>query len=687
MIGNPMYLGLEIRIGAPPGDPRQLQTVIPPSIMTNGAARRWNEHAEILPPPASLFADLDAHYAAEAPAVAAIPATPPATAEVTAGASSRPGVEDRARKYLEMCEPAVSGQGGHDKTFKVACSVGPGFDLPPDVAFALMRNAYNPRCEPPWSESELRHKVDESYRKEQKRGWLIEAPVPKPSTRPTPETPALRIHQGVTDRPADDADPTASGARPGLRFANYRESENDAGEPVKVAIRVAELDASLRGLVGDWPKCVRGDTLFWESPEYEPVYLRSSSQLFAWIDRRAHVDWTKGASYIPQERFYEHRRMTSQRFDGIETLPHWPPLPGLYYMHPPVPKAEGRLGELVDFFSPLTDEDRELIVAFVLTLFWGGSPGSRPAFLFTGPDQDEQQGRGIGKTKVAQILASEMAGGVIDVSPRDEISAVKTRLLSEGGSTARVAMLDNIKTLRLSSAELEGIITTSHISGHALYVGERKRPNTLIWVLTLNGVSLSKDMAQRVVCVKLTRPVHRPGWEDDVRSFIRTHRPAILAEIRDTLLSEPGPLRPKTRWSVWEAGVLSKLPRAEGCQRLFMERQESIDDDNEDRDIVADCFRSQILRCDKDPIDHKLFITSATAARWVNRATNKNMETNQASKYLKGLGIPELRKGKSDGIVGWVWCGPECNREANADRITDPEIEKPSGPRSTFGGF
>ncbi len=59
--GNPNYLGLEIRIGAAPGSAKQFQTVIPPSLMVNGVARRWNDHAEILPLPESVFADMDRH--------------------------------------------------------------------------------------------------------------------------------------------------------------------------------------------------------------------------------------------------------------------------------------------------------------------------------------------------------------------------------------------------------------------------------------------------------------------------------------------------------------------------------------------------------------------------------------------------------------------------------------------------
>ena len=84
------------------------------------------------------------------------------------------GRRDRAAKYLESCEPAIDGQGGHNRTFKVAVEVGPGFDLPPDVAYRLLASEYNPCCEPPWSERELRHKVDEAYAKESRRGWHLD---------------------------------------------------------------------------------------------------------------------------------------------------------------------------------------------------------------------------------------------------------------------------------------------------------------------------------------------------------------------------------------------------------------------------------------------------------------------------------------------------------------------------------
>jgi 5S rRNA maturation endonuclease (ribonuclease M5) len=462
------------------------------------------------------------------------------------------------------------------------------------------------------------------------------------------------------------------------RFANYKDEKDEDGKDVKTALRVGDLDDSLRIFASVWPKRVV-DTLFWESEDHLPVYFRSSAQLFAWIDKQAQVDWTKGVGkFIPQERFFEHRRMTSKRYEAIETIPHWPELPGVYYMYKPVSKSEGKLGELVDFFCPATDEDRELIIAMILTMLWGGSPGQRPAFLLTGPDIDEEQGRGVGKSACAQILAQGLAGGFIDVSPTDQIATVKTRLLSEGGSQARVAMLDNIKALRFSWADLEGLITSQEISGRALYVGEGRRPNTLVWIMTLNGASLSKDMAQRVICIKLNRPSYRDGWEKTVRSYIAEHRPAILAEIRDLLLEEPGPIVAGGRWASWQSAVLSKLPRAEKCQKLIAERQASIDDDNEERDLVAGRFRGEILRCKANPETESLFITSFTACRWINRATNRNMSTNQASSFLRGLGVPELRKSKSNRKDrGWYWIGRESNPASDSRRISDPEEGSP----------
>ena len=55
-------------------------------------------------------------------------------------------------------EPAIAGQHGDLHTFRVCCRIVRGFALSDDDALAVLRN-WNDRCEPPWTERELRDKV------------------------------------------------------------------------------------------------------------------------------------------------------------------------------------------------------------------------------------------------------------------------------------------------------------------------------------------------------------------------------------------------------------------------------------------------------------------------------------------------------------------------------------------------
>lgn len=63
------------------------------------------------------------------------------------------------RNYISKMEPAISGNGGHNTTLAVARVLVRGFALSEDDAFDILYNDYNPRCEPPWTEWELRHKI------------------------------------------------------------------------------------------------------------------------------------------------------------------------------------------------------------------------------------------------------------------------------------------------------------------------------------------------------------------------------------------------------------------------------------------------------------------------------------------------------------------------------------------------
>ena len=83
-------------------------------------------------------------------------------------------IERRAAAYLDRIPAAISGSGGHSQTYAAATAMVHGFGLDAETAFRLLADRYNPRCEPPWSEKELRHKVTDAAAKPHDKplGWL-----------------------------------------------------------------------------------------------------------------------------------------------------------------------------------------------------------------------------------------------------------------------------------------------------------------------------------------------------------------------------------------------------------------------------------------------------------------------------------------------------------------------------------
>ncbi|MCL1908632.1 MAG: RepB family DNA primase, partial [Holophagaceae bacterium] len=113
----------------------------------------------------------------------------------------------RAVSYLEKCPPAIQGQNGSSTCFETALKIQDGFDLSQDETLQLMWDFYNPRCEPPWTEKELRHKIADASTKCTDRGHLLrdnplfsEPTKPKRErrTRDAPEAKYKRVNQIVS---------------------------------------------------------------------------------------------------------------------------------------------------------------------------------------------------------------------------------------------------------------------------------------------------------------------------------------------------------------------------------------------------------------------------------------------------------------------------------------------------------
>ena len=172
---SPELPGLELRIGGfkADGAVKQFQSVVPPTPGTDGRPRAWAGPPDVASAPESFYRSLKG--LATRLAAKGGPGRPedgPFAGRATDG-GGRWSPEDRAIAYLSKCEPAIQGHDGSGRCFKAACKVGPGFDLSPDTAIRLLLEVYNPTCDPPWSEAELRHKVEDAYATEARRGWIL----------------------------------------------------------------------------------------------------------------------------------------------------------------------------------------------------------------------------------------------------------------------------------------------------------------------------------------------------------------------------------------------------------------------------------------------------------------------------------------------------------------------------------
>jgi KaiC/GvpD/RAD55 family RecA-like ATPase len=150
--------------------------VAPPSVHASGRPYEWTSERDIAEAPAWLVAAL------------APDAVPDGSGTWN---QANPSVSDAgealARHYLATCEPAVSGQGGHEQTIRAAGVVVRGFALGEQAGLDLLREVYNPRCQPPWSEKELRHKAADAARGRGDPTWgsMLTAPAPARTPRRT----------------------------------------------------------------------------------------------------------------------------------------------------------------------------------------------------------------------------------------------------------------------------------------------------------------------------------------------------------------------------------------------------------------------------------------------------------------------------------------------------------------------
>jgi hypothetical protein len=406
---------------------------------------------------------------------------------------------------------------------------------------------------------------------------------------------------------------------------------------------------------GGWPKSVSGLLMVQETTGKLKT-LKDSNALFAWLHELFNVEWAQ-MSGISKAEFYQFALEMCEKYDYWSDLPHYPPVHGVLYANSTFPNSGGEtLEQFLNFFSPATDTDASLIKALALTLFWGGPPGQRPAFLITTDDKGPSGGVGFGKSTLAEKMAG-LCGGSITVYPSESTETVNKRILSpaDGKSKHRALLLDNIKTLKLSDAGMEALITSTEISGHRMYGGHATVPNYFTVLMTVNGASLSRDLASRCVTIILAEAPKDQNWLSNLNAFVEGNRHLIIGDIGLLLESQGHPLpnSGSTRWATWEAGVLSKADHPEECRKLIIARQKIINDDVSGAKEFVELMQIELPRSGpfyETNQNHK--VASATInqmAELLQKFTGNKVGLNKVSKLIKMMGLQCLHRVEKKG--------------------------------------
>lgn len=209
-------------------------------------------------------------------------------------------LQERARRYLRKCPPAISGQRGHHRTYRMAATLVNDFGLDNSEALSLLRE-WNYRCRPPWTEAELIHKIQSAASRR------VSYPPHQSNWQVTP-------HRGVSQSFLQ------SKAGPHFRLTTLK----------RIASKLAQVDAY--GLLSSVSP-VRVSTLS-SADVLHMLYGTAKEKVLVFSDLRSQGQLLWDAGVVQENDGFE---MPSGQ-DGAWFLPQ--PVDGLFH---PNPRMGGRL--------------------------------------------------------------------------------------------------------------------------------------------------------------------------------------------------------------------------------------------------------------------------------------------------------------------------------------------------------
>ena len=181
----------------------------------------------------------------------------------------------------------------------------------------------------------------------------------------------------------EGAKPGTPDTLPKIRGPFANADVRDYGDHVQTnPIRLPDIIHELFKRTDGWPRRV-GDDLFIDHGEQKAnkkedgekgdgerrlalapdriQWTRKTSTLFSDLQKRTVVEWRQNTGCVTKDELFEALRRDSQRYEGVELLPHEPPIVSHYYACETPAAGDGAaLKQFLDVFRLGTQFDRDL---------------------------------------------------------------------------------------------------------------------------------------------------------------------------------------------------------------------------------------------------------------------------------------------------------------------------------------
>lgn len=452
-------------------------------------------------------------------------------------------------------------------------------------------------------------------------------------------------------------------------FSNYhvtRQLINEEMKTVKVATHINDLVDGIFKRFHGFPRRVGYEMFDHDRKTGEIRPLRRPAEVSGWIAEKSgkNIMWNhriEGA--VTMDMLFAVLQSRCDVYQMISGVPNWPKRDDVYYTYGemPEPTSNGKyFEEFCRFFNPATTVDARLLRAMVASPLYYRPKVDRPLWII-----DSEQGQGVGKTKLVEMIAYLYGGedpacgeplwiNFEELNSELTVERVHRRLLSANGRKKRIFLLDNVVGFFKSSA-LATLVTQGSISGMPPYgKGEETRTNDLTYIITSNSATVCRDLASRAFFVVLQKP-QKPlrTWETEIQTFIRNYRSQIIADIIGLL--ERGTqfeLSPQTRFKTWEMEVLAPLMGDQGSYEdvigLNKQRLDAADGEAEEADTIRAQFIAEMEGLNIAPGSECVWIESGVISNWCIKAipnfggqTGRNAKQKLSNMSKAGM-IPEL---------------------------------------------